>query len=228
MFDHYVWLIIFYQFISLPLEESPMLILGLSVHIQPRCSCTQGSRVVAFMFALLHLTPCCCVLDCLRDIFARPWPGILFGVVDPNSYCPCAQGLFLCFDDQLQCYLSDQPFLASCWSSWHQPLLQTAGGTCGFSFHDGSSSFSSSSLSFCCMSYTLSSSSLGAIFQMYFWIFVVASWMVALMLTNPRPLSSYLAWLWGCWTGFRSLLSANKSWRWEYIVCVYALFHKKM
>ena len=48
---------------------------------------------------ILHLTPCCYVLDCLRSLFAQPTPGILSDVADPSLYCSGAQGLFLSCHD---------------------------------------------------------------------------------------------------------------------------------
>ena len=54
------------------------------------------------------------------------------------------------------------------------------------------SSSSSALICFHCLRYSLSSSSLRAIFLMYPWILVPSSWTVVLKLTSPRPPSFHL------------------------------------
>ena len=110
--------------------------------------------------------------SCSLTFHVQPWPGVLSGVVEPGaSIDPVLPWLvpLCCHSDQS---LPDDG-LDHC--QWYMPCR-------GFSFHDGSSSSSG----FCCLRYSLSRSSLGAIFLMYYWIFV-SYWIVALTLTSSQP-----------------------------------------
>ena len=80
--------------------------------------------VMAFHVFCLHPTPCCCVLDCLRGLFAQPAPGVLSGAVTPAS-----TALIVLLLGPL-CCLSDQSFPATDRTSCYQPHLRSVGGTC--------------------------------------------------------------------------------------------------
>uniref|UniRef100_A0A667XGX7 Pyridoxal-dependent decarboxylase domain-containing protein 1 n=1 Tax=Myripristis murdjan TaxID=586833 RepID=A0A667XGX7_9TELE len=108
-------------------------------------------------------------------------------LLDPSLYRPCAAMIsasVLSFSPAFSSHwyvFSISATSAICW--WYMPCR----GLCLHDSPSSSSSSSSSSLGSCCLRYSFSRSSLGAIFLKYSLIFAVSSWMLALMLTSPLP-----------------------------------------
>jgi len=121
----------------------------------------------------LHFTPRYYVLDCpIRNPCpwgpvwsGRPWP-ILLLCSGPVLKLPWLVPLYC---------RSDLPFLATVRTFQYQPLPPSVYDTCRVQICP---------CVFSCLRHTHSSSSLGAVFLMYSWIFVVLPLIVALMVTN--------------------------------------------
>lgn len=170
------------------LHLSPLELSGLSTLTQ-LFLCVMPST---WLWSSMCVLPACiCTPLLCIGIFIQPAPRVLSGV-HPILYQSCTQHLLSCADIISAAMLCISPVFSRLWcvlliwattpsvSLWYMPYR--------LSFHDGSSSSSFSSLCFCC----LSRSSPRAIFPIYSWIFVISSWIVALMLASLQTPSFFL------------------------------------
>ena len=136
-----------------------------------------------------HPAVICCTVS---GIFLQSAPWVLSGVVD-SLYLSCVHDIryrTVKKSEKSGAFSNHRygPLISATFSirRWYVPCR-------GSPLHDELSSFYSSSLGFCCLTHSLSRSSLGnTSFLMYSWIFVVSYWIVGLMPTNPQPQDAWL------------------------------------